>query len=225
MQFWPEIIFVISNRTSAAHLFDFEITRMISAQIALHSVQFSLLIHSRDARIKERDAHTPIFGASTLSFHPCNTMNLLQKGEICDDSGKPDSQWRRNTSLKCHLNLSSQRKRAWMWLPGCIMTNDKCDFRRRGGNNTFRLFKRYIHQWSMIPFQNLITWIVRKSLWDISHVVYWARSLASKKVAGRLIIVFIKICRSRDAKIQAEMNGNLLEKQISERTNLFSDVS
>ena len=225
MQFWPEIIFVISNRTSAAHLFDFEITRMISAQIALHSVQFSLLIHSRDARIKERDAHTPIFGASTLSFHPCNTMNLLQKGEICEDSGKPDSQWRRNTSLKCHLNLSSQRKRAWMWLPGCIMTNDKCDFRRRGGNNTFRLFKRYIHQWSMIPFQNLITWMVRKSLWDISHVVYWARSLASKKVAGGLIIVFIKICRSRDAKIQAEMNGNLLEKQISERTNLFSDVS
>ena len=67
--------------------------------------------------------------------------------------------------------------------------------------------------------------MVRKSLWDISHVVYWARSLASKKVAGRLIIVFIKICRSRDAKIQAEMNGNLLEKQISERTNLFSDVS
>ena len=58
VQFWPEIIFVISNRTSAAHLFDFEITRMISAQIALHSVQFSLLIHSRDARIKERDAHS-----------------------------------------------------------------------------------------------------------------------------------------------------------------------
>ena len=58
VQFWPEIIFVISNRKSAAHLFDFEITRMISAQIALHSVQFSLLIHSRDAQIKERDAHS-----------------------------------------------------------------------------------------------------------------------------------------------------------------------
>ena len=170
--------------------------------------------------------------ASTLATR----WTYSKKVRICEDSGKPDPQRRRNTSLKCHLNLSSQRKRAlkkpcnsidwsWMWLPGCIMTNDKCDFRRRGGNNTFRLFKRYIHQWSMIPFQNLITWMVRKSLWDISHVIYWARSLASKKVAGGLIIVFIKICRSRDAKIQAEMNGNLLEKQISERTNLFSDVS
>ena len=112
VQFWPEIIFVISNRTSAARLFDFEITRTISAQIALHSVQLPLLIHNRDARINERDAHTPIFGALTLRFHPCNTMNLLQKGEICEDSGKPNSQWWRNTSLKCHLNLSSQRKRA-----------------------------------------------------------------------------------------------------------------
>ena len=38
-QFWSEIILVISNR---ARLFDFEITRMISAQIALHSVQLPL---------------------------------------------------------------------------------------------------------------------------------------------------------------------------------------
>ena len=55
---------------------------------------------------------------------------------------------------------------------------------------------------------------------------YLARSLALKKVTGGLVIVFIKICESRDAKIQAEMKGNpkLLEKQISETTNLFSDV-
>ena len=33
---------VISNRTRAARLFDFEITRMISAQIALYSVQLPL---------------------------------------------------------------------------------------------------------------------------------------------------------------------------------------
>ena len=43
MQFWSEIILVISNRTRAARSFDFEITRMISDQIALHSVQLLLL--------------------------------------------------------------------------------------------------------------------------------------------------------------------------------------
>ena len=42
VQFWFEIILVITNRTRDAHLFDFEITRMISAQIALDSVQLLL---------------------------------------------------------------------------------------------------------------------------------------------------------------------------------------
>ena len=44
VQFWSEIILVISNRTHAARWFDFEITRMISDQIALHSVQLPLYI-------------------------------------------------------------------------------------------------------------------------------------------------------------------------------------
>ena len=44
VQFWSEIILVISNRTRAARSFDFEITRKISDQIALHSVQLPLLI-------------------------------------------------------------------------------------------------------------------------------------------------------------------------------------
>ena len=44
VQFWSEIILVISNRTCAARSFDFEITRMISAQIALHLVQVPILI-------------------------------------------------------------------------------------------------------------------------------------------------------------------------------------
>ena len=43
VQLWSEIIFMISNRTRAARSFDFEITRMISAQIALHSIQLPLL--------------------------------------------------------------------------------------------------------------------------------------------------------------------------------------
>ena len=44
VQFWSEIILAISNRTCAACLFNFEITRMISAQIALYSVQLPLFI-------------------------------------------------------------------------------------------------------------------------------------------------------------------------------------
>ena len=42
VQFWSEIILVISNRTRAARSFDVEITRMISDQIALHSAQLPL---------------------------------------------------------------------------------------------------------------------------------------------------------------------------------------
>ena len=38
-QFWSEIILMVSNQTRAARSFHFEITRMISDQIALHSVQ------------------------------------------------------------------------------------------------------------------------------------------------------------------------------------------
>ena len=40
--FWSEIILVILNQIHAAGLFDFEITRMISDQIALLSVQLPL---------------------------------------------------------------------------------------------------------------------------------------------------------------------------------------
>ena len=43
VEFWSEIIPVISNRTRTARSFDFEISRMISNQIALHSVQLPLL--------------------------------------------------------------------------------------------------------------------------------------------------------------------------------------
>ena len=44
VQFRSKIILVISNRTHAARLFDFEITRMISDQMALQSVQLPLFI-------------------------------------------------------------------------------------------------------------------------------------------------------------------------------------
>ena len=38
-QFWSEIILMVSNQTRGARSFYFEITRMITDQIALHSVQ------------------------------------------------------------------------------------------------------------------------------------------------------------------------------------------
>ena len=44
VQFYREIIIVIANRTRAARLLNFEITRMISGRIALHSVQIPLVI-------------------------------------------------------------------------------------------------------------------------------------------------------------------------------------
>ena len=44
VEFWSEIMLVISNQTRAVHSFNFEITHMISDQIALHSVQLPLYI-------------------------------------------------------------------------------------------------------------------------------------------------------------------------------------
>ena len=54
VQFWSEIILVISNRTRATRSFDFEITLMISDQIALHSVQLPLLIILNNKLIEPR---------------------------------------------------------------------------------------------------------------------------------------------------------------------------
>ena len=51
MQFRSEIILiiiVILNRTNAQREFDFEIMRMISDQIALHSVQFIIINQTLD---------------------------------------------------------------------------------------------------------------------------------------------------------------------------------
>ena len=44
MQFWTEIKLVITNRTPASRSCDFVITRLISVQIAHHSVQLPLYI-------------------------------------------------------------------------------------------------------------------------------------------------------------------------------------
>ena len=52
VQFWSEIILVISNRTRAARSFDFEIARMIPDQIALHSVQLPVWLQNYINAIK-----------------------------------------------------------------------------------------------------------------------------------------------------------------------------
>ena len=55
VQFWSEIILVISNRTRAARSSDFEIPRMISDQIALHSVQLPLYITKLIMTLRSKD--------------------------------------------------------------------------------------------------------------------------------------------------------------------------
>ena len=52
VQFWSQVILVISNRTRAARSFNFEITRMISDQIPLHSVQLPLCIANKQSLLK-----------------------------------------------------------------------------------------------------------------------------------------------------------------------------
>ena len=46
VQFWSEIKLVITKRTPASTPCDFVITRLISDQIALHSVQLPLLMYN-----------------------------------------------------------------------------------------------------------------------------------------------------------------------------------
>ena len=53
VQFWTEIKLVITNRTPASRSCDFVITRLISVQIALHSVQLPLIIYSLRLRLSE----------------------------------------------------------------------------------------------------------------------------------------------------------------------------
>ena len=45
VQFWSEIVLVISNRTRAARSFDFEIKRMILDQIALNPLSSITIIY------------------------------------------------------------------------------------------------------------------------------------------------------------------------------------
>ena len=50
MQFWSQIILVISNQTHAVHLLDFEIMHLILGQIVLHSIT---IINPRFERVNK----------------------------------------------------------------------------------------------------------------------------------------------------------------------------
>ena len=89
VQFWSEIILVISNQTCAARSFDFEITRMISDQIALHSVQLPLFVlilgetivrnNSVDQAVDGRDGMAKVCGFYFYVAKVCGLMNKRKK--------------------------------------------------------------------------------------------------------------------------------------------------
>ena len=101
VQFWSEIILVISNRTRAARSFDFEITRMISAQIALHSVQLPLFIRF-SVSVDEEITFYP-----TL-FFTFGTSNLVpQKRKLWDQLFQTD--------FSCLFSKTANCKRSFIW--------------------------------------------------------------------------------------------------------------
>ena len=59
VQVWSKIILVISNRTRFGRSFDFEITRMISDQIALRSVQLPLFMFSYNRKAQNNNSGAP----------------------------------------------------------------------------------------------------------------------------------------------------------------------
>ena len=101
VQFWAEIIRVISNRTHAARSFDFEITRMISAQIALHSVQLPLFIRFSVSVDEEITFYPTLFFAF-------GTSNLVpQKGKLWDQLFQTD--------FSCLFSKTANCKRSFIW--------------------------------------------------------------------------------------------------------------
>ena len=82
VQFRSEITLVILNRTRAARSFDFEITRMISDQIALHLVQLPLYnAASREGKMPTSQRRTTItlIPKQDSNLRPITLLNLDYK--------------------------------------------------------------------------------------------------------------------------------------------------
>jgi hypothetical protein len=71
VQFWTEIKLVITNSTPASRSCDFVITRLISVQIALHSVQLPLFIVMQHATTRNLNwfSNNQIFYILKLHLH------------------------------------------------------------------------------------------------------------------------------------------------------------
>ena len=94
VQFWAEIIRVISNRTHAERSFDFEITRMISAQLPLF-IRFSVSV----------DEEITFYPTLFFTF---GTSNLVpQKGKLWDQLFQTD--------FSCLFSKTANCKRSFVW--------------------------------------------------------------------------------------------------------------
>ena len=77
VQFWSEIKLVIANRTPASRSCDFVITRLISDQIALHSVQLALLTIHHPNIEDARATHSRYY--KHFAKHACDFLLILLK--------------------------------------------------------------------------------------------------------------------------------------------------
>ena len=103
VQFWSEIILVISNRTRAARSFDFEITRMISDQISVHSGQtIARILQPYNMRV----AHKPITTLRRLLTNvkekdkPEDRQEAVYKIKSCDCQASYIGETGRNLSTR-----------------------------------------------------------------------------------------------------------------------------
>ena len=73
------LVIVTSNQTRAARSFDFEITRMISGQIVLHSVQLPLLIRLKllDLLLAQHLLHYRCFEVARLFIN--QSLHFLKR--------------------------------------------------------------------------------------------------------------------------------------------------
>ena len=86
VQFWPEIILLNSNQTHATRSFDFEITRMISNQIALHSVQLPLFIIPEMISANHKPDYCRVFSrnrGSVMTVWFCKNKLSISVESLC----------------------------------------------------------------------------------------------------------------------------------------------
>ena len=82
VQFWSEIILVNSNRTRGARSFDFEITRMISDQIAQHSVYHYEVCINNDLVIHRQAQTSDIISRRFSDFMtPLSRVQMFQSSQ------------------------------------------------------------------------------------------------------------------------------------------------